>query len=64
MIDARDSELYYGNKLDEVELNLWKGCISGASNVSIKDLINKEDMTFKSTKEMAKVFTERNIDIT
>jgi len=43
---------------------LRSGNISGSQNVPFQELLNQEDGTFKSDKDLAKIFKDKNIDTT
>ena len=62
LIDARSKERFNGLH-PEPRKELRSGNIKGSKNIPFMDLINKNDHTFKSKKELKSVFKQLNLDL-
>ena len=63
IIDARAPPRFNG-EVDEPRKGVRSGSITGSKNVFFNDLINKDEGTFKSDTELAKIFLDKDIDTT
>ena len=61
LIDARSSDRFNGLQL-EPRSELRSGHIKGSKNLPFAELINKNDNTFKSSKELIKIFKILELD--